>query len=124
MEWLELLLGACVTTTVIVCLASIHQLYQLGKIKARPFPVISSALADRLIRVPYDEYLQTPQWKERRHIMLERFGHRCQLCNEKSSLGNHLEVHHRTYERRGNELPEDLTVLCRKCHDLFHARSW
>lgn len=30
-----------------------------------------------------------------------------------------LDVHHRTYERLGNESPDDLTVLCRDCHKLF-----
>ena len=44
-------------------------------------------------------------------------GRRCQLCN----LGSvPLNVHHRTYERRGEELDEDLTVLCRECHHTFH----
>jgi hypothetical protein len=31
-----------------------------------------------------------------------------------------LEAHHRTYERRGEELPEDLTALCPTCHRWFH----
>jgi hypothetical protein len=31
-----------------------------------------------------------------------------------------LNVHHRTYERRGYELPEDLTVLCVACHTAVH----
>jgi hypothetical protein len=46
-------------------------------------------------------------------------GHRCQVCNR--GLGT-LDVHHRTYERRGQELDEDLTVLCRACHGIFHEQ--
>jgi replicative DNA helicase len=34
-----------------------------------------------------------------------------------------LEVHHRTYERIGQERSEDLTVLCDVCHGLFHERT-
>jgi hypothetical protein len=49
--------------------------------------------------MPYEEYLQTPEWQERRQIMLERAGNCCQVCNGSSDL----QVHHRTYERRGNE---------------------
>jgi hypothetical protein len=30
-------------------------------------------------------------------------------------------VHHRTYERFGREDTGDLTVLCRRCHTLFHG---
>lgn len=66
--------------------------------------------------MPYQAYLQTPEWQEKRDQALERSGHRCQLCNSDDSLN----VHHRTYERRGNEELSDLTVLCRQCHNLFH----
>jgi replicative DNA helicase len=68
--------------------------------------------------MPYEEYLQTPEWTERRALMIERAGNRCQVCNS----GEDLNVHHRTYERRGNEGPGDLTVLCQPCHALFHLR--
>jgi hypothetical protein len=33
-----------------------------------------------------------------------------------------LQVHHRAYPKElGWERPSDLTVLCRRCHDLFHS---
>ena len=63
----------------------------------------------------YNNYLRSPEWKERRKIALERAKHRCQLCNS----AKHLEVHHRTYDRFKHELPEDLTVLCQNCHQKF-----
>lgn len=69
-----------------------------------------------LTTMPYSAYLQTPEWQARRAEALERARHRCQVCNS----GGLLDVHHRTYERRGEERPEDLTVLCRRCHYLFH----
>ena len=31
-----------------------------------------------------------------------------------------LQVHHRTYERRGAELDSDLIAFCPTCHGLFH----
>lgn len=66
--------------------------------------------------LPYAEYLKTDHWYFTRRLALERAGHRCQVCNAKSRL----EVHHRTYENRGEEPPEDLIVLCDPCHELFH----
>jgi hypothetical protein len=33
----------------------------------------------------------------------------------------HLEVHHNTYERYGDESTFDLIVLCEQCHELFHG---
>jgi 5-methylcytosine-specific restriction endonuclease McrA len=67
--------------------------------------------------MPYEQYLQTPHWKRMREDELRAAGRRCQLCNRGSRI---LDVHHRTYERRGEELDEDLIVLCRECHDNFH----
>ena len=67
--------------------------------------------------MPYQQYLQTPEWFARRTAALRRAGYRCQLCNRTGRL----EVHHRTYERRGNESPEDLIVLCDECHRTFNA---
>jgi 5-methylcytosine-specific restriction endonuclease McrA len=67
--------------------------------------------------MPYREYLRSPEWKAKRERKLEQALGRCQVCNREDMT---LEVHHRTYERRGNEWDEDLTVLCRDCHTNFH----
>ena len=70
--------------------------------------------------MPYPEYLQTDHWQDLREEALERANHRCQVCN---SNEDRLETHHRCYDRRGDELPEDLIVLCRTCHELFHKNG-
>ncbi len=67
----------------------------------------------------YQDYLESGRWKHKRDQARERAGHRCQVCNAKGPI---LDTHHRTYERIGNELPEDLIVLCRPCHDTFHEQ--
>jgi hypothetical protein len=74
---------------------------------------------DELASMSYPEYLLTREWRTRRREALERAGHRCQVCNRDYGL----HVHHRTYERRGRELPGDLTVLCYLCHALFHGKE-
>ena len=70
-----------------------------------------------LASMPYADYLRSPEWRRRRADALRRAGWRCQVCN--SSVA--LEVHHRTYERRGAEDSGDLIVLCRRCHSLYHG---
>jgi hypothetical protein len=65
----------------------------------------------------YIAHINSAAWKAKRGPALERAEHRCQVCN----ADKHLDVHHRTYERLGNEKPGDLTVLCRTCHELFHG---
>jgi hypothetical protein len=75
----------------------------------------ANALTDRQ-REYREVYLRSDHWGETRAAALERAEHRCQVCNG----AKQLDVHHRTYERLGEERDADLTVLCRKCHDLFH----
>ena len=64
----------------------------------------------------YATYLQSPEWRQRADAAKARFGNRCALCNAEGPL----QAHHRTYERVGNEIPEDLIALCAGCHDGFH----
>lgn len=78
-----------------------------GRLRGGPF---------RTPRIDYKSYMSSPEWEKHRKAAVERSGNRCQVCNE-SGL---LNVHHRSYERLGNELPGDLIVLCRECHRIFH----
>lgn len=68
--------------------------------------------------VDYKKYIASPEWKAKAQEAKKRAGYRCQTCN---SAGK-LEAHHRTYDRLGNERPEDITVLCDECHGLFSER--
>src|SRR5947209_4642716 len=78
-------------------------------------PITLERLAE-LRAMSYAEYLHTQEWLRRRAVLLKIVEHRCQLCY--SSEG--LQVHHRTYERLGQEKHADLIVLCGDCHALFH----
>jgi hypothetical protein len=73
-----------------------------------------------LRRMPYKEYLLTPEWLARRAAAISLAGGKCSLCNGATETFN---VHHRTYERRGAELPNDLICLCRPCHEKQHDIS-
>lgn len=75
--------------------------------------------AIRFRRMPYQEYLQTDHWKTMRRRALAAAEHRCQTCNDTKNL----DVHHRTYERQGEELLSDLTTLCGSCHAIFHGNG-
>lgn len=74
---------------------------------------------ERLRSMPYREYLQTVHWDEVRKTALKRAKYRCQMCNQQGAL----DVHHRTYEGRGEELAADVIVLCRNCHTIFHDQG-
>jgi hypothetical protein len=72
---------------------------------------------ERLQRMPYGQYLRTPHWRKVRDEALNRAQGRCALCN----ATDRLQVHHRTYERRGCERPADVVVLCDDCHGRHHG---
>ncbi len=59
-----------------------------------------------------EEYYQSEEWATKRLFALYRASHRCDRCGSKGPL----QVHHITYDRLYNERPEDLEVLCIKCH--------
>lgn len=88
---------------------------------ALPAPDGAEDKTAALRAMPYAEYLKTDHWHFTRQAALSRAHNRCQVCNTPSSEVA-LEVHHRTYEHRGQERPEDLIVLCDGCHSLFHER--
>lgn len=68
----------------------------------------------------YGEYLRSPHWKWVRKDAIDRAGGLCMLCN---TADGGLHVHHRTYERLGNENAMDIIVLCAKHHAQFHGKG-
>ena len=72
--------------------------------------------------MPYAEYLKTDHWKQKRGEALAHAGWCCQVCNINDEDVT-LHVHHKTYERRGQEELFDLTVLCAECHSMFHKHG-
>jgi 5-methylcytosine-specific restriction endonuclease McrA len=72
------------------------------------------------MRDSYGRYLRSPAWRATARKALERASYKCQICGADRWL-TRLDVHHNSYERLGREPPEDLIVLCRHCHKLFHA---
>jgi|GEM_PF-2903918 len=68
--------------------------------------------------INYYAYIASEEWRQRAHAAKQRAGNRCQVCNRPSGEVM-LNAHHRTYERLGNEHPDDITVLCRDCHELY-----
>jgi transcription elongation factor Elf1 len=79
---------------------------------------IEQARLSALRSMPYRDYLLTEEWLATRNQKLKQAWFKCQLCN----TGGLLNVHHRTYERRGCEDMRDLVVLCHPCHAKFHGK--
>lgn len=63
----------------------------------------------------YNQYLQSPEWKSKRELVLAR-DRVCAGCGERRS--DH--VHHLTYDHVGNEFLWELVGVCVCCHQKAH----
>lgn len=90
----------------------------------------------------YKEYINSPEWKDKREWIIEVKNSECELCKKKEKkiiklikiiekdgriwfnevIQNiiSLHVHHLNYDTLGNEGQEDVQVLCRECHEKIH----
>lgn len=64
----------------------------------------------------YNTYIQSKHWLQTRIDILTNRP-KCERCGSKHKL----QVHHLTYKNIYNENPEDLEVLCAKCHMQEHG---
>lgn len=68
----------------------------------------------------YRKYIQSAEWKQKAEEVKEYYHHTCQRCGGRSNL----HVHHWHYKTVGDEdFDEDLTVLCKNCHDWIHIKT-
>ena len=81
--------------------------------------IYDSARLAELKSMDYQTFLKTDEWQRKRLDAIENARGQCERCGSKDGI----QVHHKTYERRGEELPEDLIVLCEKCHKNEHHIS-
>ena len=62
------------------------------------------------------DYLASPEWAERRSLVMDRASGMCEGCRKVMAT----EVHHLSYRNWGNEFLFELVALCSDCHDRIH----
>lgn len=67
----------------------------------------------------YNAYLETPEWKARRRLVLERDNYVCQGCLKARAI----QAHHLTYAHLFDELLFELISICGPCHNKAHGRE-
>lgn len=63
----------------------------------------------------YIRVLKSARWKKMKKDRIWAVRFRCEQCGE-GGTERTLQLHHKTYERLGQELPEDVVLLCSACH--------
>ena len=79
--------------------------YLLSRIKSR-----------KMTKKEYYKYLQSPEWAAIRVDIFFLTGGKCEKCGREGK-----QVHHKTYKNVGHEEPEDLILLCGRCHEIEHG---
>jgi hypothetical protein len=64
-------------------------------------------------RNDYNCYIGSTEWKRFRCEVIKQRGNRCERCGHVSA---YPELHHKQYHSLGSEQPEDVELLCPKCH--------
>ncbi len=99
-------------------------------------------MTTQAIEVDYRAYIRSPAWARKRahkvlrdgkldelaKLVIARSGRftntvfvACERCGDRHNVWQ-LEFHHKTYERLGHELLEDLEMLCPECHARQHGK--
>ena len=64
----------------------------------------------------YTQYLNSPEWREKRELVLKRDKYLCQCCLDALAT----QVHHKSYQfvdLAGSEPAFDLVAVCTPCHE-------
>jgi len=65
----------------------------------------------------YKEYLKTKHWQGVKNRMYNsKIKYECNCCGKRKGL----QLHHKSYNRVGNERLNDLIWLCGDCHEKVH----
>lgn len=65
----------------------------------------------------YKAYIKSPEWFAFRAAIIEVRGEQCERCSKRTKT---LHLHHLTYVNLGHELPEDVQLICKPCHQAEH----
>jgi 5-methylcytosine-specific restriction endonuclease McrA len=68
----------------------------------------------------YDEVMASPEWRERRRLVMLRSGGVCEGCGRKQAV----HVHHLSYANLGDEFLWELRAVCEACHARIHPHRF
>lgn len=76
-----------------------------------------------MTRTEYRKYIASDDWRNRRKQFIEESPMKCERCEiprwlAQLAYDQDFHVHHKHYRTLGAESPDDLEILCRRCHDV------
>lgn len=88
---------------------------------------------EELKQLSWKKYIATKHWRTFRDLLLNDVDCECQICKKRrwslyKKTGERkkkpdalFNVHHKHYNKLGEESREDVMVLCHVCHDFLHT---
>lgn len=74
-----------------------------------------------MISKKYAQYLKSKEWIDLKIDLISMRGQKCEKCGKHKKSPTLLQIHHLTYKNIFNESPEDLMILCSRCHRIEHG---
>jgi len=74
-----------------------------------------------MISKKYAQYLKSKEWINLKIDLISMRGQKCEKCGKHKKSPTLLQIHHLTYKNIFNESPEDLMILCSRCHRIEHG---
>lgn len=70
-------------------------------------------------------YSNTVQYRWMRDEILKRMGNKCAMCNGRIERTQDFQLHHiEPVSLGGPDSPENITLVCLKCHREIHSCGW
>ena len=90
--------------------------------------ILHSGSFGDIYRYQYSKYLDSQVWKMITSEVKNRDDHICSMCGKSDMhkdfiIPRKLHVHHKSYDNVYIEPIEDLTTLCRSCHEVQHGHK-
>lgn len=100
----------------------------MSDIKNRKFKVWPVDVDRSFYEATYDEYMKSHDWRVRSEMFKQHKKYTCEQCGlTAGDMFAHgggklsLHVHHKHYRSLGNEMPQDVEILCTLCHKQRHS---
>jgi hypothetical protein len=79
----------------------------------------TNIVAREFVIVRWEEFYNSTHWALLKEVFLTGV---CAMCA--AADGRRTTLHHRTYQRVGQERREDLTEICHECHERYHRSAY
>ena len=107
-----------IAVVVLLLLENRNNTFENASTIPRELNIINHDFSTTEFKYTKAHYMQSPEWKHKRALVLARDNFQCRICSSPSNL----QVHHLSYKNLYHEPLSDLATLCGDCHTAIHNK--